>query len=208
MELKLDISTRGQVTVQFRIKSTFSIGTTNVHTLIGEVQFHIVDANTPFLLCLVDMDKLQVYYNNIWDVLVTRTREVPIVRRFGHAFLLCNSSLQAYLLESFESNPCYLTEVELQRLHRRFGHPSVERLQRVLDRAGHGHDIDKKTLKHLTKYCHFCQKHSKSLGRFRFTLWDDVEFNYCIIVDIMYISGSPLLHVVDKGTRFQAGRWL
>ena len=24
----------------------------------------------------------------------------------------------------------------------------------------------------------------------------------------MYISGSPLLHVVDEGTRFQAGRWL
>src|SRR5271170_5765081 len=207
MELELDTSTKGQVTVQFGIGSTSSIGTANVDTPIGEVQFHIVDANTPFLLCLADMDKLQVYYNNIKDVLVTRTREVPVVRRFGHAFLLCNSSLQAYLLESFESNPCYLTEVELQRLHRRFGHPSVERLQRVLDRAGHN-DVDKKTLEHLTKYCHSCQKHGKSPGRFRFTLRDDVEFNYCIIVDIMYISGSPLLHVVDEGTRFQAGRWL
>jgi len=110
------------------------------------------------------------------------------------------------LQEIISKNPCYLTDVELQRLHRRFGHPSVERLQRVLDRAGH--DIDKKTLEHLTKYCHYCQKHSKSPGRFRFTLRDDVEFNYCIIVDIMYISGSPLLHVVDEGTRFQAGRWL
>ena len=126
--VELDTSTKGQVIVQFGIRSTSSIGTTNVHTPIGEVQFHIVDANTPFLLCLADMDKLQVYYNNVRDVLVTRTREVPIVRRFGHAFLLCNSSLQTYLLESFESNPCYLIEVELQRLHRRFGHPSIERL--------------------------------------------------------------------------------
>ena len=58
MELELDTSTKGQVTVQFGIGSTSSIGTTNVHTPIGEVQFHIVDANTPFLLCLVDMDKL------------------------------------------------------------------------------------------------------------------------------------------------------
>jgi hypothetical protein len=128
MELELDTSTKGQVTVQFGIGSTSSIGTANVHTPIGEVQFHIVDANTPFLLCLADMDKLQVYYNNIQDVLVTRTGEVLVVRRFRHAFLLCNSSLQTYLLESFELNPCYLTEVELHRLHRRFGHPSVERL--------------------------------------------------------------------------------
>jgi hypothetical protein len=56
--MELDTSTKGQVTVQFRIRSTSSIGTTNVHTLIGEVQFHIVDANTPFLLYLADIDKL------------------------------------------------------------------------------------------------------------------------------------------------------
>ena len=58
MELELDTSTKGQVIVQFGIGFTSSIGTTNVYTLIGEVQFHIIDANTPFLLCLVDMDKL------------------------------------------------------------------------------------------------------------------------------------------------------
>jgi hypothetical protein len=206
LELELDTSTKGQVTVQFGVGSASSIGTTNVHTPIGKVQFHIVEASTPFLLCLADMDKLRVYYDNIRDVLVTRTKEVPVVRRYGHAFLLCNSSLQSYLLESFESNPCYLTEVELRRLHRRFGHPSVERLQKLLDRAGH--DIDRKTLEHLTKYCHSCQIHGKSLGRFRFTLRDDVNFNYNIIVDIMYISGAPLLHVVDEATRFQTGRWL
>jgi hypothetical protein len=147
-----------------------------------------------------------VYYDNVRDVLVTQTSEVLVVRRFGHAFLMCHSSLQSYLLESFELNPCYLTDTELRRLHRRFGYPSVERLQRLLDRAGH--DTNKKTLEHLTKYCHSCQKHGKSLGRFRFTLRDDVEFNFNIIIDIMYISGKPILHVVDEATRFQARRWL
>jgi hypothetical protein len=56
--VELDTSTKEQVTVQFRIGSTSSISTANVHTLIGEVQFYIVDANTPFLLCLADIDKL------------------------------------------------------------------------------------------------------------------------------------------------------
>ena len=58
MELELNTSIKGQVIVQFRIRSTSSIGTVDVHTLIGEVQFHIINANTPFLLYLVDMDKL------------------------------------------------------------------------------------------------------------------------------------------------------
>jgi hypothetical protein len=142
--------------VQFGVGSASSIGTADINTPIGKVQFHIVEASTPFLLCLADMDKLQVYYDNIRDVLVTRTKEVPVVRRYGHAFLLCYSSLQPYLSDSFDSNPCYLTETELQRLHRRFGYPSVERLQRLLDRAGHNDNTNRKALEHLTKYCHFC----------------------------------------------------
>jgi hypothetical protein len=172
---------------------------------IGRIQFYIVQADTLFLLCLADIDSLQVYYNNIKNTLVTSTLEVPVVRRFGHPFLLWNTSLQTDLVESFDTNPCYLTDVELRRLHRRFGHPSVERLQKLLNEAGHT-DVDKNAIGQLTKFCHYCQKYSRSPGRFRFTLRDDVHFNFNIIVDIMYISGAPLLHVVDESTRFQAGR--
>jgi hypothetical protein len=182
------------------------IRTVHVNTPIGKIPFHIVRADTPFLLCLADMDELQVYYNNLKNVLITHTKEVLVVRRFGHPFLLWNTSLQSYLLESFDLNPCYLIDIELRRLHRRFGHPSAERLQRVLNRVGY--DTNKKILEHLTKYYHYYQKHGKSPRRFRFTLREDIDFNYCIVVDIIYISRQPLLYIVDEGTRFQAGRWL
>ena len=66
--------------------------------------------------------------------------------------------------------------------------------------------MDRMAIKQLTKFCHYYQKFSKSLGRFRFTLQDNINFNYNIIVDIMYISGSPLLYIINKGTRFQASR--
>jgi hypothetical protein len=56
--IELNTSTKGQVIVQFDIGSTSSIGTTNVHTPIGQITFHIVNANTPFLLCLIDIDNL------------------------------------------------------------------------------------------------------------------------------------------------------
>jgi hypothetical protein len=106
MEVELDTSTKGQVKVQFGVGTALSLGTVYVCTPVGGVEFHIVEANTPFLLSLADMDRLRVYYDNIRDVLVTSTKEVPVVRRFGHAFLLSNSSLQSYLIESFEQNPC------------------------------------------------------------------------------------------------------
>lgn len=29
-----------------------------------------------------------------------------------------------------------------------------------------------------------------------------------VYVDVMYIEGQPLLHIVDEATRFEAARWL
>ena len=146
------------------------------------------------------MDKLRVYFNNLSNTLITPSGPVPTVRRFGHSFLLWDTSLQAFIAESFACNPCYLTNVELQRLHRRFGHPSVARLQKVLEQSGH--DVDRPILEYLTKYCKHCQKHGQSPGRFKFNLKDDVDFNHCIIIDVLYITGKPVLHVVDEGTRY------
>jgi len=166
--VRLDTLTKGQVNVQFGIGIATSIGTADVVTPIGKIQFYIVYVDTPFLLCLADMDRLQIYYNNLRNVVITRTEKVPVVRRFGHPFLLWSSSLQSYLSKSFNANPCYLTDIELRRLHRRFGHPSVEKLQKLLYYAGH--ETDRMAIEQLTKFCHHCQKFSKSPGRFRFTL--------------------------------------
>ena len=49
------------------------IPTVIVKTLIGLVNFYIVKVDTPFLLYLVDMDRLQIYYNNIIDTLIGPT---------------------------------------------------------------------------------------------------------------------------------------
>jgi hypothetical protein len=67
----IDINTiqTGAVNIQFSISSTTLIKLVKVKTLIGLVDFYIVKADTPFLLCLVDIDRLQMYYNNIIDTL-------------------------------------------------------------------------------------------------------------------------------------------
>ena len=176
--------------------------------LIGRVEFHVVKADTSFLLSLADIDRLRVYLNNVENILVGDNHVTPVVRRFGHPFLLWKTAVQSYITQSFNTNPCYLTDTELRQLHRRFGHPSMTKLRALLEQSGHGNDLDKTVLEKLTKYCIFCQKHSKSPGRFKFTLRQDVNFNHSVIVDIMYIDNSPIFHVVDEATRFQAAKWL
>jgi hypothetical protein len=198
--LKLDTTTAGKHKIKFGKGEAVSQGTINVDTPIGLITFHVVPANTPFLFCLQDMDKLGVKLDNLQNVLIQGENIVPIVRKWGHPWMLLQHQEEALAWS-------HLTETELRQLHRRFGHPSVRRLIDILQRAGYN-DVKQQAIEHLTKYCHYCQLHGRAPGRFRFTLKDDYEFNYCIIIDVMYLDSKPVLHVVDEATAFQAARFL
>jgi hypothetical protein len=84
----IDTSQIRAVNVQFGIGSTASIGSVIVKTPIGPVDFHVVKADTPFLLCLADIDRLRVYYNNVTDTLIGPALTLPVTHRFGHPFMV------------------------------------------------------------------------------------------------------------------------
>ena len=146
------------------------------------------------------MNKHNVYFNNVQNVLVHDSDEYPIVRKWGHPWFLIDEPERSIAW-------CHLTETELRQLHRRFGHPAAERLYRLLDRAGY-EDVNKAVITKLTKFCHQCQMHGSNPGRFRFTLRDDIEFNYQVLVDVMFLNAKPVLHIIDTATSFQAARFL
>ncbi|KAI0996724.1 hypothetical protein K3495_g11457, partial [Podosphaera aphanis] len=177
------------------------------------ITFHITKSTTPFLFCLADMDKMKVHYNNLTDFLIQQTkngeRMYPIIRKYGHPFLLLGE-VEDIITHSYERDSgiieCHLTDTELRQLHRRFGHPSANKLVKLLGRSGH--EFDRQAIEHLTKFCEICQKHSKSPGRFKFKLSDDRDFNSCVYIDVLWIDEKPVLQVVDDATRFQAASWL
>jgi hypothetical protein len=176
-----------------------SLGTVDVDTPIGTITFHVLPTNTPFLFCLKDMDAMGVELRNKKNVLERGDKRVPIVRKWGHPWMLLHN------LEEIAAWS-HLTETELRQLHRRFGHPSVRKLTRILQRAGH--EVNSQCVDYLTKFCHHCQMKGKSPGRFKFTLKDDYEFNYSVIIDILYLEGKPVLQVIDAATSFGAARFL
>jgi hypothetical protein len=77
----------------------------------------------------------------------------------------------------------------------------------LLEKAGQD-DINIYTIEYLTKYCSHCQLNAKSPGRFKFSIKEDTEFNYTMIVDIIYIDGSSILYLVDEATAFNTARFL
>ena len=107
-----------------------------------------------------------------------------IVRKWGHLWMLLHKE------EAIAYS--HLTEIELKQLHRRFRHPFIRRLVKVLERAGYA-DINQRIIERLTKYYKSCQLHTKLPGRFKFTLKDDYNFNYLVIIDVLYLDGKLVL---------------
>jgi hypothetical protein len=199
-------ATAGQAHIKFGAGPTnTSAGTIVVDIPFGSITFHITKTDTPFLLSLADMDQRKVYYNNLTNMLISPVGSFPVVRMFGHPFFLWKTSAHLIVEDTVNTANYYLTDTEIRQLYRRFGHPSVDRLIYVLNRSGHS-DIERSTLEKLTKHCTYYQKYSKSPGRFRFKLQDDIDFNYSIIIDIIYIDNKLILYIIDEGICFQAAR--
>ena len=75
----IDTLKASAINVQFSIGFTSFIGFVIVNTLVNNIKFYIVKADTPFLLCFVDINILKVYYNNLKNILVTLIKSVLIV---------------------------------------------------------------------------------------------------------------------------------
>ncbi|KAI0994430.1 hypothetical protein K3495_g13752, partial [Podosphaera aphanis] len=78
-ELKINTETAGQHNIRFGKGMASTIGTICVKTLLGPITFHVVPANTPFLYCIQDMDKMGVKLDNLKNVLIQGRKVVPVV---------------------------------------------------------------------------------------------------------------------------------
>jgi hypothetical protein len=106
--LTIDAETAGQHKVHFGngLEKRF-YGAVTVNLPFGPVDFAVIPINTFFLLCLADMDRLGVYLNNLENMLVHNGKNYPVVRKWGHLWLLLGDQEPAIAHS-------YLTEGELR----------------------------------------------------------------------------------------------
>jgi hypothetical protein len=174
------------------------IKSVNVKTLIGTITFHVLKALTLFLICFRNINQLKVYFNNTINKIAFANGRLraSIIRKWGHFW---------FFVSKFE-NAAFLTDGELKRLYRRFGHPATDKLCILLKRAGH--EDYREAFIMIEKFCHYCQMKSPKPRRFKFTFRDDCEFNHEIFVDVLYLISLSVLQIVDQATFFQGARFL
>ena len=159
--MDINIMQTRAINVQFSISLTVLIKLVIVKTLISLVDFYIIKTDTPFLLCLADIDRLQAYYNNIMNTLIgpiialkSKYITLPITQQFRHPFLIQEEILQTYIQKSFNYSLYCLTSMEIHCLYHCFGYLLAKKLYRVLKHSKYN-NINKKAINYLIKYCSF-----------------------------------------------------
>lgn len=126
--------------------------------------------------------------------------KISLKRENGHLWLRWNFK-----------DECLYTEDELTKIHYRFGHASVQRIHDAIKRAEPKQITPetRKMLKDIQERCKECQYMAPKPYIMKLSVpYEDVVFNSEVVIDIMYIQGAPVLHVVDRATHFQAARFL
>ena len=167
----------------------------------------IVELDIPALLGLDIIDAYGLVADTVNNRLVHLRKgeskpiwHVPLTRADNHVYA-----------EMLLPPQVFYTTDQLRKLHKRFAHPSADKLYQLLKRASREH-VSSETLDSLKKIgeeCEPCQRIARGPHRFRVSLGnEDTRFNQRVFIDIMYIDGLPILHVIDEATRFSAARFL
>ena len=109
------------------------------------------------------------------------------------------------------STATYFTRTQLIKIYRQLAHPSAQKLHNLLKRA-HPEKATPETLRilqDLCRRCDPCQRIQNAPTSFKVSFGaEHVQFNERLLIDIMYLVGKPVIHIVDEGTRFSAARFL
>ena len=68
-DVSIDKTSKGDINIKFGIRSTSLIGSVYVCSPVSTVEFHIIDTDTLFLLSLTDIDRLQIQFLNLKNIL-------------------------------------------------------------------------------------------------------------------------------------------
>jgi hypothetical protein len=88
--IQLNTSTAGSNRIRFGKGTATVKGVIRVPTPLGTITFYVVPTNTPFLLCLQDMDAMGVRFDNLKNILIQGNKIMPVVRKWGHPWMLLN----------------------------------------------------------------------------------------------------------------------
>jgi hypothetical protein len=185
-----------------------SLGTTQIHLPIPghsttlSFTVDVVNSDIPLLVGLDVMAENEIIPNPVRRSIdhsnsdPGKSWSIPVDMSDGHMYVKFDPAT-------------YFTEDELRRVHRHFRHPSPGKLYAILKRADPS--TDSKTmqiLEDISRSCDPCQRIAPRPIRFKVSGGEKTVFNATVAIDLLYLDGAPVLHIVDLSTNFSAAQFL
>ncbi|KAA8490625.1 hypothetical protein FVE85_9398 [Porphyridium purpureum] len=187
----------------------------------GFLSFKFIVVDSEDLPILIGEDELERHRLNVM-------REPPPLRLEGPHFVIPLERTQSQHLSiaighcsesvhrvQMPENAVLFTSSELQHLHKRFGHASAQQLRKILRLSGNAPTPEEfKNMIEMQRACDICKWYSGRRSTFKVAAEIEVAFNHNVSIDIMYLDasqserGSPVLHAVCNGTKFNAAWFL
>ena len=160
----------------------------------------VVDIDVPLLIGLDFLKKEKLYPDTVDNKLVCKESawHVPLTQKFGHLYY------------DWSATPILYTRSELIRLHKHFFHPSSAKLFELIKRSSPAEaDAEtRKVLHEISERCKTCQHLNHKSHRFRVSMPKECIFNEELALDLMFLEGKAILHVVDTRTHFSSAAFL
>lgn len=174
----------------------------NKLNLIIDVDFAIMEETCPSLLRNRDM--------------ITNGLEISLQGGYIHVGnrqqpLQLENDFYVYRWRADDTPFALYIESDLRRIHRGFGHPSVQETHNLLRRAS-ADTLAKNILSILQKIaddCDVCKRNGPKPRIFKLTIGnEDMCFNNRVVVDKMFIDSKPVINLVDESTHFTSACFL
>ena len=133
------------------------------------------------------------------DVVVSKSGHlcVPLPRR------LEKQGIKQVLFSSpVQSDDDKANEAKIVKLHKQFAHPSSDRLKKLIRDSGVVDSDLGKMVDTVTLNCNVCKKYRRPPPRPIVSFPLATDFNEVVAMDIKFIDGVPILHLIDHATRY------
>lgn len=179
----------------------------NIGGIPAAIQTHVIDCDIPLLLSRESLKKAHAEIDFASDTIYMFGKKLPIkTSKTGHLLLPLTKfiSEDCFLTSPIDINNPDLYKKQITKLHKQFAHPRPEKLKILIRNSGISNkDVDK-AVDETSENCDTCKKFKKPPPRPIVAMPLSTEFNETVAMDIKFIMGHPVLHLIDHVTRYSA----
>lgn len=206
-------------------KCNFRFGDGEIHTstemVTIPVQFgsqgvklrtHVVNCDVPLLLSRDSLKRADAEIEFKTDTIVLLGEKMNVlVTSSGHLCVpLGNNDKSLSVKQVLFSTPLKpeddsANERKITKLHKQFAHPSADRLKTLIRNAGMENAGIERIVNSVSEACDICKRFRKAPPRPAVGFPMATEFNETVAMDIKYILGQPVLHMIDHVSRYSSG---